>query len=250
MQPSAVSIALLAGWTALAPPASAEGPAGPVLALVEPASFYESFSGSGSRRPTAQQGSYKARALVALHLGRGEGRFVADQVQVSPKAAPQVSSYCVRFASGDARYLAYNPYRAVKQGQFGSVEVKSRFVAELAARYAASDMLIQVVVTPTCREDPDGPLVPAIPPGALTRDVLVAYVNAPGSRASVRLVLADKTSLEGTCRPATNAGAILYSEVCETPIGRPLAGATSLELSIIDGSARRSTFSYPVLMPI
>jgi hypothetical protein len=172
-------------WAALA---QSPGPQ-PILELASPAhNFMEDFRG-----PTQRGGSNSVlssiRGLAGLHLGHSTGPLKLNELQIRLPQADLTEKYCVRIASIDGRYWSLNPYqRSGKQLQSGIIETRSKFLHLLEDSYKPSDIVVRVVASDSCAEEANGPIVPLIAPGDANADTLVVYVNAPGDRASVRLL--------------------------------------------------------------
>ena len=218
----------------------------PALKLAAP-SFTESYVPAGRRSIKDIDAS---RAIVGLHLGRAQGPFQIGDIRVALKGNP-AKDFCVRIASGDARYRSLNPYRREGADPDPRLETSSRYSNELSTRYQSANVPVQIMATPECSESASGALVPAIPPGAQDRDTLVVFVNSVGSRASAELVGPDgKTIATGRCMLPTQDSTLLYSEVCEVPLGKAAAARrTKLRLGMIGSDAKRISLAFDVALP-
>jgi hypothetical protein len=218
----------------------------PALKLAAP-SFTESYVPAGRRSVKDIDAN---RAIVGLHLGRAQGPFQMGEIRAALKGNP-AKEFCVRIASGDARYRSLNPYRREGADPDPRLETISRYGNELSTRYQSGNMPVQIMATAECTEGASGALIPAIPPGAQDRDTLVVFVNSVGSRASAELVGPDgKTVATGRCMLPTQDATLLYSEVCEVPLGKA-AGTkrAKLRLGMIGSDAKRIALTFDVALP-
>lgn len=218
----------------------------PVLQLAT-GSYSESFSTSGTRTPPGDL----TRVVIGLYLGRSNGPFRIDQIGVSlPRNLP-ANDFCIRISSGDSRYQAMNMYRkAADRNALPLVQTKSSYARALAQRYTSAEMAVKIVETNKCTLDANGPLVPAIPPGATARDVLVAFVNVTGSPAAAHLYDKDKIVAEGECAKPVSNDVILYSDVCKLLLEQlGTARPDRLQVKFFDQTAKRAEVAYQLVWP-
>jgi hypothetical protein len=236
---AAALAALLSVWAS--GKISAQGE--PVLQLADQTTYSESFTPVPQRAPP-----FGSRAIVGLHLGRGNGRFQIDQIAVSLPLNTSEGRFCVRLSSADARYHSLNSYRQSNaRDLLPRIETRSRFRAELSRRFSSDEIQVKVVETPTCSEDANGVLVPAIPPGAQNRDLLRVFVNAVGSRPSIVLLdRGDTVVSEGVCSSAPLASVVVYTDICEIPLTpRAISAGGRLRINLLG----EGTQTYEIRMP-
>lgn len=223
----------------------------PLLQLADQ-SFTETFNrlgiSTGVKGAPGAPGD-KMRVLAGLHLGKANGRFDVTSIRVALKPDIADTAYCVRIATSDSRYQAFNNYRkSAERNAVPLVQTQSRYGKDLTA-YDAAKVPVRVVGAAPCSNETSGKLVPAIPPGAKDQSALVAYLNIVGDRPSVKLVADEGAPVAGVCRHVGDAEAILYSDVCEVPLG--VLGArrpTALHVSFTDDdTGSRVELAFPIL---
>lgn len=235
-----LALAVLAGAAAFADEA--------VLRLSAPDNYQETYAQSGARSFQRASG----RVIVGMHLGHGAGRFRLDDVSIIGPAPATARNLCVKLTSKDARYWSLNAYRGLSgKAEFSRLETKSKFADELAQRYKADDFAVRAVASTDCTEDTDGALIPVAPPGAVSRDALVVFVNAVGSRASVKLTdKAGKQLAMGACAPAPRDSTIAFTEICDIPLaGLKLTGAARLSTTLVGPDASPTPIVTDILLP-
>lgn len=226
--------ALLVGLT-LAPARAQVG----TVRLADPANFRESFTGSPQ---------VSGRLLVGLHLGRAAGAYESDKLRVALSRSPSAPQFCVRVTTLDARYWALNKYVAERGPGLGRLESPSRFSKELA-QYHASQVAVRIIAAPDCHEDVDGPLVPAVLPGAAVQDRLVALVNAGGSQISAELVVPGQSAVTGTCGPVDTGPQVAFTAICELNLPALPPGRARLHLTTSGLTGQRVTRGFDVIIP-
>lgn len=191
----------------------------------------------------------KMRVLAGLHLGRAEGKFDVTSVRVALKPDIADTAYCVRIATADSRYQAFNNYKKTSErNAVPLVQTQSRYGKDLGG-YDAANVPIRIVGAAPCSNEAIGKLVPAIPPGAKDQSKLFAYLNIVGDRPSMQLVADQGAPVLSDCRHFGDAEAVLYSDICEVPLDklgarRPVA----LRVSFTDDdTGSRVDLSFPLL---
>ena len=228
-----VALAIGVAIEAVAPARAQEAGPSPALRLVEP-EFSEDYAPQGTR------GLHRLspRVIVGLHLGHGAGPFWIDKIAV-PLGAAKDPNYCVSLSSGDARYRSVNRYqRSSDPGAARIIETHSRYGEDLARAYQAEDVAIKITVSSHCGEDDDLKLVPALPPGRVSPDTLVVFVNSRGSRANVSVLdRKGATIATGACSPADPDKVVTFSEICAIPLSESsLAAPLRLRVGLLGES--------------
>src|ERR1041384_112876 len=174
---------------------------GGLVRLAEPSAFRESF---------VTNPRVSGRLVVGLHLGRSADPYRSDGLGVASLRDQAVKEICVRVTTQDARYWALNRYIAMRGPGLGHLEAPTRYAKELAA-YNASQVAVRIIAAVDCNEDSDGPLVPAVLPGAGQRDRLVVSAKAGGSGMAAELVPQQGAiASPGPCRSAEKGPQIAF----------------------------------------
>jgi hypothetical protein len=223
-----------------------------MLPLASPTVYNENYA------PAEQSGTVRAvkrsssRLVVGVHLGRASGRFKVDDLAAAVPTQAPARTYCVKLTTRDARYWSLNGYlHPTTNTVLWRLETRSKFAADLAQRYEAQDIAIRIYAAADCYDDADGPLIAAIPPGAVDQNVLVLYLNAVGNRTAVRLLDREGKSIaSASCVVASRDNLVSYTEICELPLaGVNRAQAAKLQFTLIGAGAAKTPITADIELP-